>query len=103
VAHWRYALAVQRDQRLKLDQSHHRLPSSPLARLTLTRSCAPYVRIICTSESTRFTRTLAVFPPAVMNGRPITAYSPVSSVRRRLRQHLLGHATVSLDEARRAA
>jgi hypothetical protein len=25
-------------------QSHHRLPSSAVARLTLTRSCAPYVR-----------------------------------------------------------
>jgi len=31
--------------------AHHRLPSSARTRFTLTRSCAPYVRIIVTSES----------------------------------------------------
>jgi hypothetical protein len=56
------------------------LPSSVLDRLTLTRSCAPYVRIMVTSELTRFTPTLSVFPPAGVNGRPMISYSPVSSV-----------------------
>src|SRR5882724_6608166 len=60
---------------------HYVLPFS-LDRFTATRSCAPQVRIIVTSESTRFTRTFAVLPPAVVYGRPMTSYSPVSSVSR---------------------
>src|SRR4029453_2226521 len=78
-----------RDEQVDFDnhgppaRPRHRLPSSVLAaRLTLTRSCAPYVRTIVTSESTRLTRTLAVFPPAVVYGRPLTSSSPVSSVSR---------------------
>src|SRR5262249_59829655 len=47
-------------------EPHHRLSSSALDRFTLTRSCEPYVRIICTSEPTRLTRTLAVFPAAAV-------------------------------------
>src|SRR5512132_4058589 len=66
-----------------LSQSRHCVPSSAVARFTLTRSCALYDRIIATwALSTRLTRTLAVFPPAVVYGRPITSYSPVSSVSR---------------------
>jgi len=47
-------------------EPHHRLSSSALDRFTLTRSCEPYVRIICTSEPTRLTRMLAVFPAAAV-------------------------------------
>ena len=47
-------------------EPHHRLSSSALDRFTLTRSCEPYVRIVCTSEPTRLTRTLAVFPAAAV-------------------------------------
>jgi hypothetical protein len=38
-------------------------------------------RIIVTPESTRFTRTFAVLPTAVVYGRPMTSYS-VSSMSR---------------------
>src|SRR5262245_32745330 len=52
-------------------------------RFTLMCSCAPHVRIIAISAlSTRLTRTCAIFPAFAVCGRPMTSYSPVSSVGR---------------------
>jgi hypothetical protein len=49
------------------------LDPSAVARFTLTRSCAPQLRISVTSGwLTFFTRAWAVFPPAVVKGRPVT-------------------------------
>src|SRR5215831_17692735 len=59
------------------EEPHHGAYS---ARCTLTRSCAPQVRKSVSSGLPTFrTRACAFFPGAVMNGRPMTSHSPVSS------------------------